>query len=230
MILLDNRVDDQISTRRLRVVKYRGSAHGTNEYPFLIDEQGISVLPVTSAGLGYEVSDEIRARPASPGLDAMLGAGRLLPRLQHPDLRHGRDGQDQHRRALRRRRLRARASAASTSPSRRAASRSAATCARSGSTCSGTSRAACCGSRRRARACSGWRCIWRGCTATSSSSSRRVVVIDPISALRGPSSEVQATLLRMVDMLKGRGITAVFTSLRTDGDLRARPTISASPR
>ena len=50
VILLDNRVEDQITTRRLRVVKYRGSAHGTNEYPFLIDADGISVLPVTQSG------------------------------------------------------------------------------------------------------------------------------------------------------------------------------------
>ena len=46
VILLDHRVIDQISTRRIRVVKYRGSAHGTNEYPFLIDERGISVMPL----------------------------------------------------------------------------------------------------------------------------------------------------------------------------------------
>ena len=51
VILLDHRVVDQVSTRRLRIVKYRGTTHGTNEYPFLIDEDGISVLPVTSMGL-----------------------------------------------------------------------------------------------------------------------------------------------------------------------------------
>lgn len=56
VISLDHRVDDQISTRRLRIVKYRGSAHGTNEYPFLIDEDGISVLPITSLGLQHEAS------------------------------------------------------------------------------------------------------------------------------------------------------------------------------
>ena len=50
VILLDHRVNDQVSTRRLRVVKYRGTAHGTNEYPFLIDEDGFSVLPITSSG------------------------------------------------------------------------------------------------------------------------------------------------------------------------------------
>ena len=72
VILLDHRVDEQISTRRLRVVKYRGTTHGTNEYPFLIDEQGISVLPITSLGLAHRVSDE-RVSSGIPGLDAMLG-------------------------------------------------------------------------------------------------------------------------------------------------------------
>jgi circadian clock protein KaiC len=72
VILLDHRVDEQISTRRLRVVKYRGTNHGTNEYPFLIDERGISVLPVTSLGLGHKVSEE-RVGTGVPGLDAMLG-------------------------------------------------------------------------------------------------------------------------------------------------------------
>jgi circadian clock protein KaiC len=72
VILLDHRVNDQISTRRLRIVKYRGSTHGTNEYPFLIDESGISVLPLTSLGLRHEVSNE-RVSSGIPGLDAMLG-------------------------------------------------------------------------------------------------------------------------------------------------------------
>ncbi len=56
VILLDHRVNDQITTRRMRIVKYRGSSHGTNEYPFIIDEQGFSVLPVTSMGLRHKVS------------------------------------------------------------------------------------------------------------------------------------------------------------------------------
>jgi circadian clock protein KaiC len=72
VILLDHRVIDQISTRRLRIVKYRGTAHGTNEYPFLIDEGGFSVLPVTSLGLQHEVSKE-RISSGIPRLDAMLG-------------------------------------------------------------------------------------------------------------------------------------------------------------
>jgi circadian clock protein KaiC len=58
VIVLDHRVNEQTSTRRLRVVKYRGSLHGTNEYPFLIDETGFSVLPITSLGLEHIVSNE----------------------------------------------------------------------------------------------------------------------------------------------------------------------------
>ena len=72
VILLDHRVTDQVSTRRLRIVKYRGTAHGTNEYPFLIDEDGFSVLPVTSLGLQHEVSEE-RVSSGIPRLDTMLG-------------------------------------------------------------------------------------------------------------------------------------------------------------
>ena len=56
VILLDHRIINQISTRRLRIIKYRGSIHGTNEYPFLIDEEGITVLPVTSLKLDKAVS------------------------------------------------------------------------------------------------------------------------------------------------------------------------------
>jgi len=72
VILLDHRVSGQLSTRRLRVVKYRGSTHGTNEYPFLIDEFGISVLPITSLGLKHGATNE-RISTGVAGLDAMLG-------------------------------------------------------------------------------------------------------------------------------------------------------------
>src|SRR5581483_549745 len=76
VILLDHRVNEQISTRRLRVVKYRGSWHGTNEYPFLISDEGISVMPVTSIG-------------------RHVGRQRVLPGQQRPDFRFRRDGQNQ---------------------------------------------------------------------------------------------------------------------------------------
>jgi circadian clock protein KaiC len=74
VILLDHRVTDQVSTRRLRVVKYRGSAHGTNEYPFLVDDNGFSVLPITSLGLHHRASSE-RVSSGVARLDAMLGGG-----------------------------------------------------------------------------------------------------------------------------------------------------------
>lgn len=72
VIILDHRVTDQTSTRRIRIMKYRGTFHGTNEYPFLIDENGLSVLPITSLGLSHEVSSE-RISTGVPQLDAMLG-------------------------------------------------------------------------------------------------------------------------------------------------------------
>ncbi|MGZ3777332.1 MAG: circadian clock protein KaiC [Mucilaginibacter sp.] len=72
VIMLDHRVIDQVSTRRLRIVKYRGSVHGTNEYPFLIDEEGLSVLPITSLNLAKQVTME-RVSTGIPALDKMMG-------------------------------------------------------------------------------------------------------------------------------------------------------------
>jgi circadian clock protein KaiC len=74
VIVLDHRVTEQASTRRLRILKYRGSLHGTNEYPFLIGESGVSVLPITSLGLDNSVSTE-RMSTGVARLDAMLGDG-----------------------------------------------------------------------------------------------------------------------------------------------------------
>ena len=74
VIVLDHRVTEEISTRRLRVVKYRGSAHGTNEYPFLISARGFVVLPITSIALNYGASEE-RISTGIARLDHMLGGG-----------------------------------------------------------------------------------------------------------------------------------------------------------
>jgi len=75
VILLDHRIEKQNSTRRLRVVKYRGSSHGTNEYPFLIGATGVSVLPITSAGLDHKVTSE-RTSTGIKEFDEMLdGSG-----------------------------------------------------------------------------------------------------------------------------------------------------------
>ena len=96
VILLDNRVHDQVTTRRLRVVKYRGSAHGTNEYPFLIDDQGISVMPITSAGLTHDVSDE-RVSSGIADLDAMLDGQGYYRGSSVLVSGHGGQRQEQHR-------------------------------------------------------------------------------------------------------------------------------------
>jgi len=72
VLFLDHRIRNQVGTRRLRVIKYRGSAHGTNEYPTMIDEHGLSVLPISALGLDYAISDA-RISSGIPRLDAMLG-------------------------------------------------------------------------------------------------------------------------------------------------------------
>lgn len=215
VVLLDNRVEDQITTRRLRVVKYRGSAHGTNEYPFLIDEDGISVLPITSADLSYNASRDVVSSGIS-GLDAMLGPGGFF--RGSSVLISG---------------------VAGTGKTTIAASMLDAACAR-GERCLAfvfeeggeqiCRNAGSIGLDLRQHVDAG---LLRFEAARPSlfglemhlarmyrdvkRFAPSVVVIDPVSALRGPASEVEATLLRMIDMLKSRGITAVFTSLRTDG-------------
>ncbi len=72
VILLENRVENRLSTRLLRIIKYRGTSHGIDEYPFLIDDTGFSVLPITSVNLDYKISDE-RISSGIPRLDTMLG-------------------------------------------------------------------------------------------------------------------------------------------------------------
>ncbi|HEV8083186.1 MAG TPA: circadian clock protein KaiC [Chitinophagaceae bacterium] len=74
IILLDNRVRDQIATRRIRVIKYRGSRHGTSEYPFVIDDEGLSVIPITSAGLNQPGTDK-KVSSGIPSLDKLFKRG-----------------------------------------------------------------------------------------------------------------------------------------------------------
>ncbi len=74
VVVLDHRVREQISTRRLRVLKYRGTEHGTNEYPFLITDRGVLVLPITSLGLQYGASTELVSSGVD-SLDQLLGGG-----------------------------------------------------------------------------------------------------------------------------------------------------------
>ena len=216
VILLDNRVIDQVTTRRLRVVKYRGSSHGTNEYPFLIDEQGVTVLPITSAGLAHEVSQEV-VSAGVPGLDAMLG-------------RHG----------YYRGSSVLVSGSAGTGKSTLAASFVDAACAR-GERClyfafeeSAAQVTRNMGSvgidlqRHRdagllkieaARpSLYGFEMHLARMHRDIDTFDPAVIVVDPISAFRGPMVEVNATLLRLADICKSRGITALFTSLSSSGD------------
>ena len=226
VILLDNRVEDQITTRRLRVVKYRGSAHGTNEYPFLIDEDGISVLPVTSADLDYGVSGDI-VPTGIAGLDAMLGPGGFF--RGSSILISG---------------------VAGTGKTTISSYLVDAACARGERAMSFVFEEGGEQICRNARAVgldlkrhvAGGLLRFEAARPTLYGLETHlarmhrdierfrpdVVVIDPISALHGPATELQATLLRMVDMLKSRAITAVFTSLRGDGGFDERGDLGLS--
>ena len=216
VILLDNRVIDQVTTRRLRVIKYRGSSHGTNEYPFLIDEQGITVLPITSAGLAHEVSSEVISTGV-PGLDAMLG-------------RHG----------YYRGSSVLVSGSAGTGKSTLAASFVDAACTRGEralffafeeSAAQVTRNMASVGiDLRRHRDAGllkfeaarpslyGFEMHLARMHRDIETFNPGVIVVDPISAFRGPPMEVNATLLRLADICKSRGITALFTSLASSGE------------
>ncbi|KAA2215220.1 KaiC family protein [Pseudoroseomonas oryzae] len=215
VVLLDNRVHEQITTRRLRVVKYRGSAHGTNEYPFLIDAQGISVLPVTGAGLSHGVSSEV-VSTGIPGLDAMLGQGGFFRGTSL--LLTGTAGTGK--------------TSFSSTMVNAACERgercmmfvfeeSAAQVVRNARSIGlDLQRHADAGLLRFEAA----RPSLYGLEMHLARMHRDVeafgpqlVVIDPITAFRGPEAEVQSVLLRMVDLLKARGITGIFTSLMHGG-------------
>ncbi len=230
MILLDNRVIDQVATRRLRIVKYRGSAHGSNEYPFLIDEQGFSVLPITAIGLHYAASQDIIST-GIPKLDAMFGGkgyfsgGTLLV-----------------------------SGSAGTGKSSIAAHFIDAACRR-GERCiyfafeespdqivrnmrsigidlrPVAPRRHCCASPPRVPPASGWRCISAPCSSwwTSSSPRSSCSIRCPASSRPAARTDALAMLMRMVDLMKIRGITALFTSL-TSAERRPSRARSGFPR
>lgn len=216
VILLDNRVLDQVTTRRLRVVKYRGSSHGTNEYPFLIDDRGISVMPITSAGLDHKTSSEVVPTGVAD-LDRMFGIGGFF--RGSSVLISGLAG---------------------TGKSTFSATFANAVCSR-GEKCLyfafeespaqiiRNMRSAGIDLQRHVDA--GLLCFEAarpslfGLEMHLARMNRDIeefapsaVIIDPISALRGVQSEIHATLLRLVDICKSRGITAVLTSLSLVAD------------
>jgi circadian clock protein KaiC len=217
VILLDNRVQDQLATRRLRVVKYRGSTHAIDEFPFLIDADGISVLPITTFERHRALSAEIISSGITD-LDAMIrnggfyrgssilvsgvaGTGKTTIASQFIDAacRRGErciffayeEGADEiTRNAL---------SFGIDLAQHITADRLRFVSTRP--TLFGLE-------THLAR-------MHRDIDAFKPA----IVVVDPISAFRGPDNEVYATLLRMVDLLKCRGVTAMFTSLRNGASL-----------
>lgn len=215
VVLLDNRVVDQVTTRRLRIVKYRGSAHGTNEFPFLIDEQGISVLPITSAVLDHRVSDEVVSSGIA-GVDAMLGRGGYY--RGSSVLVSGLAGTGKSTfsasfiDAACRRGERSLFVALEESPAQiirnmRSVGIDLQRHVDAGILRFDSARPSLYGFEMHLTRIG--RDIERFAPST--------VVVDPISAFRGPASEVHATLLRLADLCKSRGITAMFITLSVAG-------------
>ncbi|MEJ1160598.1 circadian clock protein KaiC [Prosthecomicrobium sp. N25] len=222
VVLLDHRVENQISTRRLRIVKYRGTSHGTNEYPFIIDTEGFSVLPVSAAGLDHKVHDE-RISTGVADLDAMLRGGGF--HRGSSVLLSG---------------------VAGSGKSSLAASFVDAACRRGERALYFSFEESFSQVERNMRSIGidlrPWverdllRFVATRPTFYSLEMhlavvlrdvirfSPRLVVLDPISAFTesGDRTEVQSMLLRIVDFLKSRGITAVFTNLMQGGDTLIR--------
>ena len=217
VILLDNRVEEQITTRRLRVVKYRGSAHGTNEYPFLIDDRGISVMPITSAGLGHKISLESISTGIS-GLDAMLGRGGYF--RGSSVLISGLAGTGKSTfgaafiNAACRRGERCMLFAFEESQDQIVRNMDSVGIHLKPHIDAGLLRF------EAARpSLFGFEMHLARMNRDIEDFEPKVVVVDPISAFRGPSLEIHATLVRLADICKTRGITALFTSLSSTGEL-----------
>ncbi|MDB5856503.1 MAG: KaiC 1 [Ramlibacter sp.] len=211
VVLLDNRVVDQVTTRRLRVVKYRGSSHGTNEYPFLIDTEGISVFPVTSAGLDHHTSDEIVSsgilhldhmfdrrgyfRASSILISGLAGTGKTTFAASFID-------------ACCRRGEKCLYFAFEESPKQiernmKSIGIDLSTHLDSGLLRFEAARPSLYGVEMHLAK------MHRDISLFNPS----IVVVDPISAFRGPRTEANSILLRLIDLLKSHGITALFTSL-----------------
>ena len=219
VILLDHRIVEQISTRRLRVVKYRGTAHGTNEYPFLIGADGLSVLPITSMRLEHKALNQ-RLATGIAGLDAMLG-GKGVYRGSSV-LISGSPGTGKSTIAVAaldascRRRERAllfcyEESASQVIRNMRSVGLDLAPWVESGQLLIHATRPTLQGLEQHLVEMHKLVIEFRPA----------MVVVDPISNLtiNNTDSALKATLMRLIDFLKEKGITGVFTSLTADGAL-----------
>src|SRR6201994_4430640 len=211
VILLDNRVQEQVVTRRLRVVKYRGSAHGTNEYPFLIDDEGISVLPITSAGLGHSISDET-VPTGVKDLDAMLGIGGYFKGSSI--LISGLAGTGKSTfgagfaDAACYRRGRCLYFAFEESPGQVVRNMRSVGIDLKKHLISGLLRF-----EASRPSLFGFEMHLARMNRDIEQFKPATIIVDPISAFRGPTMEIHATLVRLADICKTKGITVVFTSL-----------------
>ena len=216
VIMLDHRVVDQNATRRLRVVKYRGSTHGANESPFFIDESGISVLPITSLGLQHSVSPS-RLSTGVPDLDEMVGGKGYF--WGSSILVSGTAGSGKtslagyFAEAACRRRESAlyfafEESAAQITRNLRSIGLDLEPCLRKGLLQIHAARPT----------TSGLEGHLSAMHRLVEEKKPRVVVVDPISNLIavGTSIEVKAMLARLIDFMKVRQVTALFTSLTID--------------
>lgn len=215
VILLDHRIRDEASTRRLRIVKYRGSAHGTDEYPFMIDDDGFSVFPLTSAGLAHEATTE-RVSSGVQRLDEMLGGGYFRAATV---LVSGGPGSGKTSlaaafvRAACKRGERCLYLSTEESPSQvirnmRSIGLDLEEFVRDG-TLSFVARRVSAGSGLEANLAMVHKEVGAFKPAT--------VVIDPLSAFAGQPLEVEAMLARLVDFLKASGLNAFLTTLSNAG-------------
>jgi circadian clock protein KaiC len=211
VILLDNRVEDQVMTRRLRVIKYRGSAHGTNEYPFLIDDRGICVIPITSAGLSHHVSQET-VPTGIADLDRMLGIGGYYRGSSVLVSGLAGTGKSTFGAAFAdaacRRGERCLYFAFEESPDQIVRNMRSV-----GIELAGHIEARLLHFQAARPSLYGFEMHLARMIRDIEQFTPSVVVVDPISALRGPHAEIHATLVRLADICKTRGITGLFTSL-----------------
>jgi circadian clock protein KaiC len=228
VILLDHQVIETVLTRRLRVVKYRGSTHGMNEYPFLIESDGISVLPVTSMDLKHSASDE-RVSTGVPALDTMFGGKGYF--RGSSILVSGTSG---------------------TGKTSLTAHFVDAACAR-GETCvffSFEESASQIVRNMRSIGIDLGRWVDKGLLHFHTvrpttfglemhlvkihkivkEVDPRIVVVDPLTGLlhAGTASETRSILLRLIDFLKGQGITALLTTLTSGSDAQEQTQIDVS--
>ncbi len=215
IILLDNRVKDQIAIRRIRVVKYRGSKHGTNEYPFVIDKDGLSVIPITSAGLDQPGSS-MKVSTGIPSLDKLFKGGKPGYTVGSTVLASGTAG---------------------TGKTSLAAAFALASCKR-GERCLFLSYEESAGQLTQNMSSIGFYfepMIKKGLLKIVSTRPSffglamhlldlykliaefkpKAVVIDPLTSLigEGDQREIRSMITRMIDLLKSNGITSFFTSL-----------------